>query len=42
MKDGMCPKCNSSNAFKKKGMLIGNGVTTVNTGFAACLVEGEK
>ncbi|MGB8645395.1 MAG: hypothetical protein WCF84_09160 [Anaerolineae bacterium] len=33
MKNGQCPKCNSSDVFKKtRGVLFGNGALTVSTG----------
>ena len=43
MKNGTCPKCNSSNVFKKiKGVLVGNGVITVNSGFSIMGSEFES
>ena len=34
MRNGTCPKCNSTNVFKKsKGAYFGNGVLTVDNSF---------
>ncbi len=34
MKNGTCPRCNSSNVFKKtKGAYFGNGMLTVGSSF---------